>query len=85
MPSDLSAAGFDAWLDRQRIAGGVVWSTQIDRELDTRNVTIALLSPGSHTSEICRAEQLRALNWGNQVIPVLAAKGADRPLQAHLA
>jgi hypothetical protein len=80
LQSDLSAAGFDAWLDTPRIAGGAVWSTQIEREIDTRNVTIALLSSGSHASEIRRAEQLRALDHGNRVISVLATKDADRPL-----
>ena len=44
---------------------------------------IALLSPGSYASEICRAEQLRALDKGNRVIPVLAVKGADRPLYLY--
>src|SRR5262249_25638064 len=34
-------------------------------------------------SEICRAEQLRALDKGNRVIPVLAVKGADRPLYLY--
>jgi hypothetical protein len=27
---------FDAWLDTQRIGGGRVWSTEIEREIDTR-------------------------------------------------
>jgi WD40 repeat protein len=83
LQSDLSTAGFDAWLDTQRIASGAVWSTEIEREIDTRKVTIALLSPGSYASEICRAEQLRALDQGNRVIPVLATKGADRPLYLY--
>jgi WD40 repeat protein len=83
LQSDLSTAGFDAWLDTQRIASGAVWSTEIEREIDTRKVTVALLSPGSYASEICRAEQLRALDQGNRVIPVLATKGADRPLYLY--
>jgi NB-ARC domain/WD domain, G-beta repeat len=48
--------------------------------IDSRQVTLALLSPGSHSSEICRAEQLRALDKGNRVIPVLAVKHSDRPI-----
>lgn len=80
---DLAKGGFDAWLDTQRIGGGAVWSTEIEHEIDTREVTIALLSPGSYASEICRAEQLRALDKGNRVIPVLAVKGADRPLYLY--
>jgi hypothetical protein len=48
--SDLTKQGFDAWLDTERIAGGAVWSTEIEREIDTRQVTLALLSPGSYES-----------------------------------
>ncbi|HLJ27479.1 MAG TPA: NB-ARC domain-containing protein [Candidatus Angelobacter sp.] len=80
---DLTARNFDAWLDTQRLRGGAVWSREIEQEIDTRQVTIALLSPGSYASEVCRAEQLRALDKGNRVIPVLAAKGADRPLHLY--
>jgi WD40 repeat protein len=83
LQSDLRKGGFDAWLDTQRIGGGAVWSREIEHEIDTRQVTIALLSPGSYASEICRAEQLRALDKGNRVIPVLAVKGADRPLYLY--
>jgi hypothetical protein len=36
LQSDLAKQGFDAWLDTGRIAGGAVWSTEIEREIDTR-------------------------------------------------
>ena len=52
LQSDLAKQGFDAWLDTERIAGGAVWSTEIEREIDTRQVTLALLSLGSYESEI---------------------------------
>src|ERR1700685_908373 len=83
LQASLADAGFDIWLDTQRLRGGGVWSVEIEHELDTREVTIALLSPGSYASEICRAEQLRALDKGNRDIPVLAIKGSDRPLYLY--
>ena len=83
LQSDLANEGFDAWLDTQRLAGGAVWSAEIEQEIDTRQVTIALLTRGSYESEICRAEQLRALDKGNRVLPVLATKGTDRPLYLY--
>jgi|HubBroStandDraft_6_1064221.scaffolds.fasta_scaffold20936_2 WD40 repeat protein len=83
LQADLTKKGLDSWIDTQRIAGSAVWSATIEREIDTRQVTLALLSPGSYTSEICRAEQLRALDKGNRVIPVLAAKGSDRPIYLY--
>jgi len=83
LQSDLTKKGFDAWLDTQRIGGGAVWSTQIEREIVTRQVMIALLSPGSYRSEICRSEQLLALDKGKRVIPLLAAKTDDRPIYLY--
>ncbi|MEK7753366.1 MAG: toll/interleukin-1 receptor domain-containing protein [Acidobacteriota bacterium] len=80
LQQDLTASEFDAWLDNQRLVAGAVWTAEIEREIDTRPVTLALLTPGSYESEICRAEQLRALRKGKRLIPVLAAPGADRPL-----
>jgi WD40 repeat protein len=85
LQSDLEKHGFDAWLDTGRTAGGAVWSMKIEREIDTRQVMLALLSPGSYGSEICRAEQLRALDKGNRVIPLFAVKGSDsdRPIYLY--
>jgi len=67
LQSDLTKEGFDAWLDTQRLRSGSVWSVEIEHEIDKRQVTLALLSPWSYTSEICHAEQLRALDSGANV------------------
>src|SRR5271157_992912 len=79
LQADLTANGFDAWLDTQRLEAPAVWSTEIEREIDAREVTVALLTPGSYESEICRAEQHRCLRKGRRLIPVLAVAGANRP------
>jgi WD40 repeat protein len=76
--ADLTKAGFDVWLDTRRIAGGVVWSEELDRAIDSCHVMIAVLTTGSYESGMCRGEQLQALDKGKRLIPVLAAKGADR-------
>ena len=77
---DLTTQCFDVWLDTRRIAGGASWTTEIEKALDEAHVVLALLTPGSYSSEICRAEQLRALRKGKCVIPLLAERGADIPL-----
>ena len=51
LQSDLAKQGFDAWLDKHRIRGGAVWSMEIEREIKTRQVVVALMSPGSYASE----------------------------------
>src|SRR5215831_5851630 len=83
LQSDLAKEGCDVWLDTQRISSGSIWSIEIEREIDMCHVALALLSPGSYASEICRAEQIRSLDKGNRVIPVIAVKGADRPLHLY--
>jgi WD40 repeat protein len=80
LQADLGAKGFDAWLDTQRIAGGASWTKEIEQALDACQVALALLTPGSYVSDICRAEQLRALRKGKRVIPLLAQPGSDIPL-----
>ena len=70
----------DVWLDTQRIRGGASWTVEIEEAIDRAQVVLALLTPGSYSSEICRAEQLRSLRKGKCVIPLLAAAGSDIPL-----
>lgn len=80
LQSDLRKEGFEAWLDTQRIGGGAVWTKEIEAALDEAEYVIALLTNGSYLSEICRAEQLRALRKGKCVIPLKAQRGAEVPL-----
>src|SRR5664279_2632863 len=80
LQKDLSDQGFDTWLDTQRIAGGAVWTDVIESALDRAEYVVALLTQGSYVSEICRAEQLRALRKNKCVIPIMAQSGADVPL-----
>ena len=76
----LAKEGFDAWLDTQQIGGGATWTTEIEENIDKSQVVLALLTPGSYVSEICRAEQLRSLRKGKLVIPLLAQRDSDIPL-----
>ena len=78
--TDLANAGHVPWLDVERIAGGESWTSAIESALDDASVVLALLSQGSYASEICRAEQLRALRKGKCVIPVLARTPTDIPI-----
>jgi WD40 repeat protein len=80
LQSDLTKEGVDAWLDTQRIGAGAVWSGKVEREIDTRAVTVAVLTQGSYKSAVCRGEQIRALRKGKRLIPVLGSLGADVPV-----
>ena len=80
LQKDLTDQGFGAWLDKQRIAGGAVWTDVIESALDQAEYVVALLTQGSYVSEICRAEQLRALRKNKCVIPIKVQSEADVPL-----
>ncbi|MSV29537.1 MAG: TIR domain-containing protein, partial [Bryobacterales bacterium] len=77
---DLEARGFDAWLDTHRLKGGDRWSNEIEVALDRAHLVLALLSDGSYTSDICRAEQHSALDAGKPVIPLKVQSGCRVPL-----
>jgi TIR domain len=64
---------YDVWLDAARLEAGASWTLEIEKAIDRCDVLLALMTPGSYVSDICRAEQLRALRLGKRVIPLLAA------------
>jgi TIR domain len=76
---------YDVWLDAARLEAGASWTLEIEKEIDRCDVLLALMTPGSYISDICRAEQLRALRLGKRVIPLLAAAGAEKPLHLETA
>jgi NB-ARC domain/TIR domain len=81
---DLIANGFHAWLDKQRLIGGDRWSNEIESALDRSQVVLALLSDGSFASDICRAEQIWALDAGKRVIPVKVQASCRAPLPLYV-
>ncbi len=80
LADDLHASGFTTWWDQQRLTPGAHWTTDIEVAIDQADVIVALLSEGSYHSDICRAEQLRALRKGKRVIPVMLQKDAELPI-----
>src|SRR5262245_37909596 len=78
----LHEAGCEIWLDTINIRGGASWSKDIQSALNACDVLVAVLTPASYVSEICRAEQTWALDKGKLVIPVVA-DGADAPVHLY--
>src|SRR5215831_15656091 len=76
----LCEAGCEVWLDTTNIRGGASWSKEIEGALNNCDALVAVLTPASYVSEICRAEQMWALDEGKLVIPVLAVAGAPVPI-----
>ncbi len=80
LQAELTESGFDAWLDTHRLYAGDAWSREIEEAIDRAAVVLALLSAGSFTSDICRAEQRRALEKGKRVVPLRVQTDCDVPL-----
>ena len=80
LQSDLAKRGFDAWLDTQRLPVGTSWTKDIETALDEAKYALVVMTAGSYVSDICRAEQLRALRSGKCVIPIKAQRNTDIPL-----
>jgi len=56
------------------------WTREIEQAINDCDVLLGLLTVGSYESEVCRAEQMRALRLGKCVIPVRVQPHADVPL-----
>ena len=80
LKSELERERFTVWLDTERIEGAASWTREIEQAINQCDVLLGLLTAGSYESEICRAEQMRALRLNKCVIPVLVQPQAERPL-----
>src|SRR5437016_5883335 len=80
LKKDLEDRAYQAWLDTREIMGGDSWTREIEDTLDQADVVLAVLTPGSYVSEICRAEQLRSLRKGKCVIPIRGHRDTEIPL-----
>jgi len=78
--ADLRQRGAIVWIDLAEIRAGSKWTVEIEQAIDECDVFLALLSHGSYTSPICRAEQLRALRHGRRVLPIRLQQDAEVPL-----
>ena len=63
--------------------GGASWTKEIEVALDEADFVLAVMTAGSYVSEICRAEQLRALRKEKLVIP-LRAQPEKEVIPLHL-
>ena len=80
LAADLEGAGFDVWWDKRRLKPSASWTVGIENGIDHAEIVLALLSRASYTSDICRAEQLRALRKKKRVLPIVLQEDADLPI-----
>jgi hypothetical protein len=82
--NDLLTEGYSVWLDTREIEGGDNWSIEIENAIDNCNVTLALISEASISSNNCREEWRRTRRKHKRLIPLLVQQGIDYPLQTEL-
>jgi HEAT repeat protein len=75
----LEKAGFDTWLDKDRLRPGSDWSEEIDRGILTASAVILVMSPSSRTSEYVTYEWSCALGAGIRVVPLLRRETEIHP------
>src|SRR5271154_2190134 len=69
--TNLEKAGFDTWMDKNRLRAGSDWSQEIDQGIFTAMAVVLVMSPDSRASEYVTYEWSCALGAGVPVIPVL--------------
>jgi len=81
----LEKAGYQVWIDRKGILGGVEWRKAIPREIGRAEAFLLMISPNSVASRWVRKEFDYALKKRVRIIPIVI-KPADLPrsMQMHL-
>jgi TIR domain len=76
---ELEKAGFDTWLDKQRLRVGSDWSEEIDQGIRTAAALVLVLSPASRASEYVTYEWSCAIGAGIRVVPLLRRETEIHP------
>jgi hypothetical protein len=81
LESDLRSYGFDTWVDRQRLEGGVEWARVIEQEILRREAFIVVLSPDSIISNWVLREIAVATSAARRIIPIIARPVSHVPIE----
>lgn len=67
----LKQQGFDVWYDEQGLTGGSAWVVALQREAQTRDVFVLVVTPDSLASQWCQEEIQLALATRRVILPIL--------------
>lgn len=71
MVAALKAVGYDVWYDETGLAGGDAWVATIQREVQTRDVFLLVLTPEAWASPWVQDELNLAIATRRRILPVL--------------
>jgi HEAT repeat protein len=83
MQDMLRKAGFDAWMDTERLYAGVTWRNEIEIAIREAHVLVVLVSPDARSSEYVTYEWAFALGANIPVVPVVHRDTAMHPKLAE--
>lgn len=66
----LAVRGFDVWMDRERLFGGIAWLPSLNERLTDCSALIAVLSPAFAASSFAHYEVAEAKDREKPIIPV---------------
>src|SRR5438132_10941316 len=67
----IKEAGFETWVDSDRLHAGEDWRVEIDRAIKNACALIVIMTPGAQASEYVTYEWAFAWGAGIKVVPVL--------------
>ena len=67
---ELESDGYSMWLDKRDINTGEIWDESIQAGIQSCQVLIFIMTPGSVASKVCRAEWGYAIDEGKQIFPL---------------
>lgn len=72
--------GFDVWIDRNKLRGGDVLVQELRDAIECQDVILAVITPDSVASPMCRSEREYAATKFKVIIPVLLDRSAEIPV-----
>lgn len=72
--------GFDVWIDRNKLRGVDVLVQELIDAIECQDVILAVITPGSITSPMCRSEREYAATKDKAIIQVLLDRNAEIPV-----
>ncbi len=75
----LQDAGFDVWIDEDRLKAGENWRQAIDDAIQQSNILIVVISPEAYESKYVTYEWAYASGIGIPIIPILLKTSALHP------
>lgn len=80
LSADLDGRGYESWLDRAAISGGMGWMREIEQGIDQCDALLVVLTNAYHASRVAEMELARGSRRQKPLIPMRVHAQAEPPL-----